>query len=66
MSNDIFETNGIQVTAFVGGSNPHDKSVQISLKGYDGYTQLTNDECLELAHALLSRVLFKRGYRATD
>lgn len=65
MSKDIFETEGIQVTAFVG--KPLERnSVQISLKGYDGYTQLNERECLELAHALLSRCLNISGYNATD
>lgn len=64
MSKDIYETNTLQVTAFVG---PQGKAmVQISCKGDNEYATLQEEQCLELAHALLSRVLRVEGYRATD
>lgn len=67
MSHDIFETDSIQVTAFVGPDLKKCRhSVQISMKGDKTYASLNEDECLELAHALLSRVLCKGGYCATD
>lgn len=64
MSKDIFETNELQVTAYVGPYGAH--HVQISCKGDHEYAQLDNDQTLELAYALISRILCKDGYRATD
>jgi hypothetical protein len=68
MSHDIFETDELQVTAFVGAqvNKTTGHKVQISLKGNSLYAELDDDGCLELAHALLSRVLCKPGYKATD
>jgi hypothetical protein len=71
MSKDIFETEALQVTAFVGpsghlGGSPLGHCVQFSCKGGHDYAQLTEDEVLELVYALLSRVLCKPGYCATD
>ena len=64
MSHDIFETEKLQVTAFVGKNG--DASVQIGLKGNHSYEQLTREQVLELAHALIARVVGIDGYKATD
>lgn len=64
MSKDIFETDEIQVTAFVGKNGS--PCVQVGLKGEHEYAQLTPTEVLELAHALLARYCRIEGYRATD
>lgn len=63
MSKDIFESNNLLVTACSGSGK---RLVQITLKGDATYDQLTDVESIDLAHALLSRVLMKEGYRATD
>lgn len=64
MSKDIFETDAVQVTAFVGKKGS--PRVQIGLKGEHEYAQLSPIEVLELAHALLARYCRVKGYRATD
>lgn len=64
MSKDIFETDELQVTAYVGPYGAH--HIQISCKANHEYAQLDNDQTLELVHALLSRLLCKPGYSATD
>lgn len=64
MSHDIFETDKMLVTAFVGKNG--DNSVQIGLKGNHSYETLTSKEVLELCHALLARVVGIKGYMATD
>ena len=64
MSHDIFETDKLLVTAFVGRNG--DTSVQIGLKGNHSYEQLTREEVLKLAHALIARVVGIDGYKATD
>lgn len=66
MSNDIFESKKLQVTAFAGDEELGYNAVQISLKGNASYEELSAEQCLELAHALISRNLCKEGYRATD
>jgi len=66
MSNNIFEKDGLVVTAFVGGVGVDMPNIQISISNDDGYMVLNNDDTLELIYALLSRVLAKPGYRATD
>lgn len=64
MSNEIWETEKMVVTAFVGKEG--DASIQFTMKMESGYAQLNEAEVLELVYALLSRVLRKEGYRATD
>jgi len=64
MSNGIFETDKLQFTAFVGRNG--DASVQISWKGNASYEQLERSQVLELAHALLARLVGAEGYSATD
>ncbi|MCK5640924.1 MAG: hypothetical protein KAJ19_09010 [Gammaproteobacteria bacterium] len=64
MSKDIFETDKILVTAFVGKNG--NASVQIGLKEHHSYEQLTEEQVLKLCHALLARVIHQEGYGATD
>lgn len=64
MSHDIFETDKVLVTAYVGKEG--EPCTQIGMKGNHGYEQLDRKQSLELAHALLSRILGKDGYQATD
>lgn len=64
MSKNIFETDKIQVTAFVGKNG--DNSVQIGLKGNYSYEQLTREQVIKLCHALLARLAGIDGYKATD
>ena len=69
MSKDIFETDELQVTAFVGATNKNpmlSKCVQISCKGNNDYACLNGEEALLLAHSLIARVIGLEGYRATD
>jgi hypothetical protein len=66
MSKDIFETEDLQVTAFVGGKRMGNNCIQIGLKGNAKFAQLNERQALELAHALLSRCLNISGYNATD
>ena len=64
MSNDIYDDGKLLVTAFVGEGG--DSSVQFGTQGAYKYAQLTREQCLKLAHALLARVTRQEGYRATD
>ena len=64
MSKDIFETDKMQVTAFVGQNG--NASVQIGMKGDNTYEQLNSEQVAELANVLLKRIARKEGYRATD
>ena len=64
MSKDIFETDNLQVTAF--GGKEGTAWVQISCKSDFSFAQLDEAQPLALAHALISRILRKEGYCATD
>lgn len=71
MSNNIYDKDGLLVTAFVGSRGS--KMVQISVCSCyidkdtnHEYALLSEDDALKLAHALLSRVIGVKGYQATD
>lgn len=64
MSKDIFESEKLLVTAFIGaGGEP---CVQIGIKTECGYEQLGEEQIRDLALALLARVHRVEGFRATD
>ena len=64
MSKDIFVLYGLIVTAFVGEKG--NASIQISVTNNKGYVQLSEEDSLKLVHSIISRIIHKEGYRATD
>ena len=64
MSKNIFETEKIQVTAYVGKNGA--ACVQIGMKGDFTYEQLEEEQVKELRDTLTKRLQHRKGFRATD
>lgn len=66
MSKEIYNKNGLVLTAFVGRNG--DASIQLNIEGpeEENHLRLSEQEIRELIEVMQKRIYRIEGYRATD